>query len=220
MTGVQTCALPISIVYKNKAYIAVPSGSSTYNNRMFYFDFSSKGLQKEQKYTWIPWSGINASQFTVYEGDLYYASADTTGFVYEMEQTLANDSGTAINSYFWTKEFPGQPAHSTWYKDWRFANLLYELVGTYNMGLTIRVDSDQGDGVTYDLDCSPGSSTWNSMVWGTDDWDAGRESKDLKYPLGQFRGKRIQFKFSNKSTANQKFKVIGLNLTYNLKGRR
>jgi hypothetical protein len=209
-----------SIVYKNKAYIAMPTGSSTYNNRMFLFDFSRSGLQKEQKYTWLPWTGINASQFTVYEGNLYYASADATGFVYAMNQTLANDSGTAINSYWWTKEFPGQPAHSTWYKDWRFVNLLYELVGAYKMGLTIRVDSDQGSGLTYDLDCAPGGSLWGTMVWGINQWNAGQESRDLKYPLGQFRGKRVQFKFSNKNTLNQKFKVIGLNLTYNLKGKR
>jgi len=209
-----------SIVYKNKAYITATTGNSTYNNRIFVFDFSTNGLQKSQKYTWIPWTGINAAQFTVYNGNLYYASADPVGFVYAMNQSPSNDSGVAINSYWWSKEFGGQPAHTTWYKDWRFLNILYGLLGDFNMGLTIRVDSDQGDGTTYDLDCSPGSETWGSLVWGSDNWDAGRGTKDLKYPLGQFRGKRIQFKYSNKNTVNQKFQVIGINLTYNLKGRR
>jgi hypothetical protein len=184
------------------------------------FDFSNNGLEKSQKYTWAPWSGINPAQFCVYNGNLYYASADAVGLVYEMNQTTYNDNGSAINSYLWTKEFSGQGPHSTWFKDWRFANLLYGLLGDWLMGLTIRVDSDEGDGLTYDLDCNPGSSTWGSVVWGSDIWDAGSTTDDVKQPLGQFRGKRIQFKFSNKNTVNSGFKVVGLNLTYNLKGKR
>jgi hypothetical protein len=209
-----------SIVYKNKAYIAVPSGSSTYNNRIFVFDFSRNGLEKSQKYTWAPWSGLNAAQFVVYNGNLYYASADAVGHIYQMNQSSYNDNGTAIDSYLFTKEYAGQSPHSTWFKDWRFANLLYGLIGDWNMGITIRVDSDSGDGLTYDLDCDPGSSTWGSLIYGVDDWNAGSTAKDVKQPLGQFRGKRIQFKFSNKNTVNSGFKVIGLNLTYNLKGKR
>jgi hypothetical protein len=209
-----------SLVYKNKAYISVPSGSSTYNNRVFVFDFSRNGLEKSQKYTWAPWSGINAAQFVVYNGNLYYASADAVGFVYQMNQTTYSDNGVAINSYFFTKEFSGQAPHSTWFKDWRFANLLYGLIGDWDMGITIRVDSDSGDGFTYDLDCDPGDSVWGTLIFGSDNWDAGSTSKDIKQPLGQFRGKRIQFKFSNKNTVNSGFKVIGLNLTYNLKGKR
>jgi hypothetical protein len=209
-----------AIVYKNKAYIAVPSGSSTYNNRVFVFDFSRNGLEKSQKYTWTPWSGINPSQFCVYNGDLYYGSANPVGFVYKMNQTTYNDNGTAINSYLWTKEFSGQKPHSTWYKDWRFANLLYGLLGDWLMGLTIRVDSDRGAGLTYDLDCSPGNSVWGTVIWGSNIWDAGSATDDVKQALGQFRGKRIQFKFSNKNVINAGFKVVGLNLTYNLKGKR
>lgn len=209
-----------SFVYKNKAYIAIPNGTSTYNNRVLVFDFSNNGLERSQKYRWAPWTGINAAQFTVYNGDLYYGSANPVGLVYKMNQTTYNDNGAAINSYFWTKEFSGQKPHSVWYKDWRFANLLYGLLGKWKMGITIRVDSDQGDGLTYDLDCSPGDSTWGSVIWGSDVWDAGSTTDDVKQPLGQFRGKRIQFKFSNKNTLNAGFKVVGLNMSYNLKGKR
>ncbi len=210
----------VSIVHKNKAYISVTSGSATTNNRVFVFDFSTSGLEKAQKYTWIPWTGINASQFTVYGGSLYYSCSNNVGYVYKMDQTSYNDSGAAINSYFWTKEFGGIGSQGVWHKDWRFSNILYGLIGDWLMGLTIRVDSDQGEGVQYDLDCNPGLSVWGTMVWGQDNWDAGRDVKDLKYPLGQFRGKRIQFKFSNKNTINSGFKVVGQNLTYNLKGKR
>jgi len=42
----------------------------------------------------------------------------------------------------------------------------------------------------------------------------------MKFFLGAARGKRIQLYFSNQNTINQKFKIIGLNYSYNLKGRR
>ena len=53
------------------------------------------------------------------------------------------------------------------------------------------------------------------MVWGS-----GTAQEEISIPLGQVTGKRLQLKFSNQNTAGQKFKVLGLNLTYNIKGRR
>lgn len=210
----------VSQVYQSKSYIAMTVGNSTYNNRIFVFDFTKQGLEKSQKYTWAPWTGINASAFTVYNGDLYYASSNPVGLVYEMLTSNYTDSGSAIDSYYWTKEFSGHKAHSIWYKDWRFANILYELTGDFLMGLTVKVDSDRGSGQQFDLDCDPGSSKWGSLVWGTDTWEPGKDVSDIKFPLGQFRGKRIQFKFSNKNTAGVNFKIVGFGYTYNLKGRR
>jgi len=212
----------VSIVYKNRAYIAytTESGGLGYNDRMYVFDFSQKGLEKAQKYTWLPWSGMNASAFTVYDGKLYYGCSNDCGHIFQMLTDNYNDSGSAIDSYFWTKEFFGRKEHGKWHKDFRFANILYELTGAFDMHMTIRTDSDQGSGLNYSLDCSPGGSVWGTMIWGQDDWDAGRDVKDLKYPLGRFTGKRIQFKFSNQNVADQNFKIIGLNLTYNLKGKR
>jgi len=130
------------------------------------------------------------------------------------------DGSTAIDSYIWTKEFAGLPGHESWHKDFRFLNLLYDLGGSWLNGITTRVDSDMGDGVTETIDCDPGTILWGAFSWGLANWEAGRTERDLKKPLGQFRGKRIQFKFSNLNTANTKFKVVGLSLTYNLKGRR
>jgi hypothetical protein len=71
-----------------------------------------------------------------------------------------------------------------------------------------------------EIDCNPGTVLWGAFTWGNANWEAGRSEKDIKKPLGQFRGKRIQFKFSNINKVAAKFKVVGLSLTYNLKGRR
>ena len=210
-----------SMVFRNKAYIALTSGdNNTTNNRVYIFDFSISNLAKSQEASWVPLTGLNAAQFTVYAGRLYYISAAADGFVYQLETTSYADAGSAITSYFWTKEFAGLPGHENYDKDFRTANLLVELVGSYYMNLNVRVDSDAGEGTQKLVNLDPGGSTWNSFNWGSGNWDAGRGQRDVPVFIGPARGKRIQFKFGNQSAVNQGFKVHGLTFTYNLKGKR
>ena len=209
-----------SFVHKNKCYIACNMGTTSINDTVWIFDYSRTNLSKEQKYTWAKWDGMAVSQMAVYDGKLYYGSQAATGFVHEMNTQTFNDNGVAINSYIWTKEYAGADGHETYWKDWRFVNILYELVGGFNMGITTRVDSDASDGVADQISCDPASSLWDTMIWDVDNWEAGKNDADFKKSIGVFYGKRIQFKFSNQNTINQNFRVIGLSLTYNLKGRR
>lgn len=211
-----------SIVFKNKAYISVSSGDSQLtNNRVIIFDFSIGNLNKKQEASWAPWSGVNAAQFTIFNNNLYYISSVSDGFVYRAAiDDVHVDVSSAINSYFWTKEFSGNPGDESFTKDFRYVTILYEKSGLYSMNLTYRVDSDSGDGTTIPVDLDPGGSRWGTMVWGVDNWSAGVEAAETKISLGQLRGKRIQFKFSNQNTANQKFKIKGLQFVYNNKGTR
>jgi hypothetical protein len=209
------------IIYQNRAYIAVTHGSgTTTNNRIWVMDFSISNLSKNQKESWVPWTGLSAAQFTIYDGDLYYGSSTANGFVYQLESGEYNDDGSAINSYFWTKEFSGYPNEVNYHKDFRYANILVEKPGAYYMNVTYRVDSDAGDGDTETIDLTPGGSLWGVMEWGTDSWGGGVDQEDVRFDLGTARGKRIQFKFSNQNAADQRFKVHGLNYAYNLKGLR
>lgn len=210
----------VAFVHKNKAYIALNEGTTAVNDAMWLFDFSRTNLTKDQKYTWAKWNGLAISQMAVLDGKLYYASQAEVGYVYEMNTQTYSDDGAAIDSYIWTKEFSGNQGHETFWKDWRFVNILYELVGGFYMGITTRVDSDASDGVEDQINCDPSSSLWDVMVWDVDNWEAGKNDSDFKKSIGVFSGKRIQFKFSNQNTVNQNFRVIGLSLTYNLKGRR
>jgi hypothetical protein len=57
-------------------------------------------------------------------------------------------------------------------------------------------------------------------MWGSGTWGSGASQREAVLTLGQVTGKRIQLRFSNQNTAGQRFKVHGLNLTYNIKGRR
>lgn len=211
-----------SIVHKNKGYIAVAYGTgATNNNRVYVFDFSINNLSKKQEASWVPWTGLNCEQFTVLNGVLYYITSTATGFVYEMNRpSTYSDDGSAINSYFWTKEFSGQPGHEQFMKDMRYVNLLYEKPGAYSMYLNYKVDSDDGDGNRIAIDLNPGSSLWGTMIWGVDSWGGGRDYDEDRQYLGQLIGKRIQFRFSNQNVAGQKFKVLGLQFGYLLKGRR
>lgn len=210
-----------SIVFKNKAYISVTYTSGSTNNRIYVFDFGDENLGKKQKFSWVPWTGMNAAQFVVYGGSLYYADDAATGRVFSMNSSTYSDNGVAINSYYWTKEFGGKPGHENYTKDFRWLHVLFELVGDYYMDFTRRIDSKGGVGDTRQIDCDPGGSLWGTMIWGQDDWSPGGEQAELKIPLGGLSpAKRLQLKFSNQNTINQRFKVIGLNLDYNIRGRR
>jgi hypothetical protein len=209
-------------VFNNLAYIAVTYGSgATTNNRIYTYDFSNENLTKQQLGAWSPDTGINPAQFTIYNSRLYYISSTATGFVYQYETTSYNDDGTAIDSYFWTKEFSADNnAGSNTFKDFRYAKVLVDLSGAYFMNVVHRVDSDRGDGNTYQLDLDPDSNLWGTLVWGRDNWGGGRDQDDIKIPLGSDRGERIQFKYSNQNTVNQMFKVHGLKFYFNEKGSR
>lgn len=211
-----------AITFKNKAYIAVTYGANqTTNNRIYVFDFSISNLSKSQEASWSPWTGLNAEQFTEYDGELYYQTSTATGFVYQMlREGVYSDDGTAINSYHWTKEYAGIKGDEQYYKDFIYANVLYEKSGAYYMQLNYKIDSDSGDGNYTLIDLNPGQSVWGTMIWGMDTWGGGYDNGEEKIFLGQLSGKRVQFRFSNRNTVNQKFKAIGLQFSYNRKGRR
>lgn len=209
------------IVYKNKAYLTLTydSGNTT-NNRVYVMDFSMSNLRKRQKISWVPWTGLNAAQMTIYGGNLYYISSTATGFVYKLEAGVYSDDGSAINSYYWTKEYAGRPGEENFHKDFRYANFLIGNEGDWFMNMGYRTDSDKGGANVTQVDLDPGSSLWGTMVWGRDSWGGGSDQRDYRLYLGSARGKRIQFYFSNQNTAGQKFKVHWGTFHYNVKGLR
>lgn len=209
------------IVHKNKAYIAVTYGSgATTNNRYYVYDFSISRLSSLKKPSWVPNTGLSPAQFTVYSGNLYFQSSAAVGYVYKMDAGVYSDDGSAIDSYYWTKEYPGYQDEVNFNKDFRYANVMVETSGNYKMNLAYRVDSDSGDGDIQQINLNPGGSLWGTMTWGTDSWGGGSAQKEVRQFLGTARGKRIQFKFSNQNTAGQKFKLYRLNFAYNVKGWR
>lgn len=211
-----------SIVFKNRIWTAVPyTGNATENNRIYIFDFSMSNLNRKQDASWVPYSSaIQARCFTIYDGELYFGSALSDGFVYQAESSVYNDEGSAIDSYYWTKEYAGNRGDYLYDKDFRYANILVENAGAWFMDLVYRVDSDKGGGTTKQIDLDPGSNLWGSLRWGLDMWGGGSDQEEYRVYLDGARGKRIQFKFTNQNVADQRFRVYGLNFTYNMKGLR
>ena len=207
-------------VFKNRAFIAVTHGvNQTTNNRVYVFDFSLGRINKAQTELWAPYTAMNIAQFCVYGGKLYGGSSLSDGFVYEIEGTTYSDDSAAIDSYCWTKEFSGLPGHENLVKDFRSVRLLVDKAGVYNMNVGVRVDSDVSDfSQDYPVSLSPGGSIWGSFTWGVGLWGGGRSQDEIEVQLGAISGKRIQLKFSNQNTAGQRFKVHGLNYTYNIRG--
>jgi hypothetical protein len=208
--------------WKNRIFYALCYGAGiTANNRVYYYDFSPSNLKKQQQGAWVPFTGWNAAMFTEYGGSLYYGSSSANGKVYKcMVDGVYADEGSAINSYFWTKEFPGLPGDENQHKDFRRLDLYYGKLGDWYMDLGYRTDGDKGDGDRVQIDCNPGGSLWGAMVFGRDPWGGGDEDDIINQPLGIARGKRIQFKFSNQSVAGQAFRVSGYTFSYNRKGAR
>lgn len=210
-----------SMVYKNRCYISVTYGTGNLtNNRIYVFDFSISDLTRGVPYAWSPDTGINPAQFTIYNENLYFGPSTATGHLYQYETSTYNDVGGAIDSYFATKEFAGIPGEENLFKDFRYSNIFFEKSGAYYMKFNYKTDSDLGVGENILIDLTPGGSLWGTMMWGSDNWGGGQANGEIREYLGTARGKRIQFTFSNRNTLNQKFKVLGLNFYYFLKGLR
>lgn len=210
-----------SMVFKNKAYIAMTKTSpNATNNRVYVMDFSIDNVTKDQKEAWSPQSGLNVAQFVIHNGELYYGTSTATGFVYKQAVGVYSDDGSAINSYYITKEHSGFKGEESYQKDFRYTNILVDLAGAYFMSVSVITDSDSGTGTDYDINLDSGTSLWGSMIWGVDTWGGGSFQQDVRLYLAGARGKRVKYKFSNQNTAGQRFKVHSQNFTYNLKGPR
>jgi hypothetical protein len=209
-----------AFVFANKAYIAfTKAANNTTNNYVLIFDYSLGRLNKDQKATWTLIAGWNMAQFTSYGGRLYGGSSTANGLVYRCINDTYDHASSAINSYVWTKEFSGLPGHENMIKDFRKVKLLVDLAGDYPMDVGIRVDSDETDvPTTYEIDLNPESNLWGTLIWGAGVWGGGRTFDEKELSLNAVSGRRIQFRFSNRNTAGQRFKVHGINFTYNIRG--
>lgn len=217
------------IVFKNRAFISVTYGASqTTNNRLYVWDFSITNVKKDQPASWAPWSGtpVNITQFAIYSGNLYGASSGTNGFVYRLVDTgVYNDDGSAINSYWWSKEYPGYDEDIALTKDFRYLNFLYDNAGSYFMNLVYRTDSDLGTGTSIQVNLASTATVWgsgvNGLVWGTSTWGGGvAQTESRIYFGGSVRGKRLQFRFDNQNKVDQRFGVHRGQFLYNIRGYR
>lgn len=205
--------------FNNKIYIATGITGSTTNDRIWWFDINR--MADEDIGSWSLWSGIALNTLVVHEGALYGGASAATGKLFQLEKVSQyNDSGTAINSYYFTKEYGGEDQIESWVKDFRWLKLWYERLGAWIMNVRYRSDGDSGSGDLIEIDLTPGGSLWGTMVWGTDTWGSGRTDVETDHSLGTKLGRRIQLKFDNGNVAGRAFKVHRMRMLMNLRAER
>ncbi len=209
------------ITFQNKAWISMRYGvGSTTNNRVYQIDYRQQLASKKERFSWVPFTGFAANDFTIYNGSLYFISSAADGFVFKAESGIYNDNGAAIDSYYWTKEFQGIGGEWNFTKDFRFAKFLIGKLGDWFMNIKFRSDSDKGDGDTQQVSLDAGGTNWGALTWGLSTWGGGVNEENIKVFLRGKRGDRIQFRFDNQNKVGQAFKVVNGDFTYNLKGYR
>lgn len=206
--------------YDNRVYVACPTtSSSTTNDQVLWFDINRIGV-KGQPGSWSPWNGsiLKLAYIWEYDGTLFAGLVTATGRVIQFNAGQYLDAdGSAIDSYFWTKQYGGENGIDTWQKDGRLSSIWYALLGNWFMNLKYRIDGDTGDGTAIQVNLNPGGSLWGTMVLGVDPWGGGASDKETTHSLGATLGKRFQFGFDNQNTANQGFKVHLLKFFANLR---
>jgi hypothetical protein len=210
-----------AIEFKNKLWFSVPSANATELDRVYQFDFQRRD-ENQTNGSWVPFSGLKLNAFAVFGGKLYGQSATANGRVYELDVAgLYEDDGTAIDSYYWTKEFQGHKEHWENHKDFRYANFVVETLGAWLMSIYHRIDSDKGIGYETQVDLNPGGTIWGSFLWGSAVWGGGVNRRKVTVPLGTSSGKFIQFRFENQNTVGQAFHVLpNSSYFYNVRGLR
>lgn len=220
------------VSFKNRIYMGVPaSTSSTRIDGVLQFDINRLVYdQNTDPGSWSPWSGVvGVNDWVVFGNELYGVSSASDGYILKFNNgTYTDADGSAIDSYWYSKEIGGEPGIESWVKDFRFVVTWLELLGSYNMDLVTRVDGDQGSGTTYQIDITPGGSLWNNaagsivggLVWNNGNWGPGLTRKEVQTPVGPSLGKRLQIGFSNQNTAGQGFKVHSFKIRMNLRRQR
>lgn len=208
-------------VFKNRLHMAYTRTDEVRNQRIFWLDLNRIGSDG-QPGSWAPWDGVNVNCFFDHNGFLYSGDSTETGYVRQFYSGTYSDSGTAIESYFWTKEIGGEKEGTldSYFKDLRELYVWHAKLGSYNMSVRFRVDGDSGAGNAYNVSLDGRGSVWHTMVWGVDSWGGNRTDFEERIVIGRTLGKRFQVRFDNQTVAGQGFKVFRLELGMNLRRRR
>ena len=205
--------------YNNRVYVAFTDASLTSNKNILWLD-TERLTDLQDVGSWALWDGRGSQMncFLTHLGVMYGGSSQGDGLLFEMEKAATYaDAGTAINSYFKTKFFGGEPDLESWIKDFRLLNIWYNQNGLGTLYLYRRVDSETGDTLISSIDLSAGTSVYGTAIFGTGTYGGGVANKEVQKTFGSTMGRRIQLNFTNGNVANQAFEVHGIKILMNLR---
>ncbi len=207
-------------VFENRLFMSYTRTGDTVNSHVFWLDLNRVGTEG-QPGSWAPWDGFSARCFFTHNGTFYFGDATATGFVRYFNAGAYSDSGSAINSYFWTKEIGGEDDGSldSYVKGMRELYIWREMLGNYNMNVRVRVDGDSSLGLSFPISLYSAGYTWGTMIWGVDPWGTVRTDEEIRISIGRTIGRRFQLRFDNQNTVNQAFKVHRIEAGFNIRRR-
>lgn len=210
--------------FKNRIYMSIPASSNSSRlDGILLFDVNRLVADSNtDPGSWAPWDGVvGVNDFCAFDNKLYGVSSADDGLILQYNNgTFTDADGSAINSYWWSKEIGGEPGIESWIKDFRHKVVWIELLGSYQMNLKCRLDGDQGVGKIIPIDLTPGGDLWDTGIWDVAEWGPGGQRKEVEVPVGPALGKRIQVGFDNQDTAGQGFKVHSFKIRMNLRRQR
>jgi hypothetical protein len=225
--------------FKNKIYLSfINSDADGERAKIIWFDLNRLNVQDPDGIgSWSLWSSGFTRKIFTHSGGLYSASSEaalvnaapTVGTVikHELEDEF-NDSGVAIDSYYFTKEYggtvedPNEASIESYFKDLRDIYIWYQQLGDYQFNIKVRRDGDEGSGQTYKIGMTGDTvSAWGYAIWGTSTWgDSLIGSATDRLSVGGLMGRRFQFRFDNQNTVNQGFQINRLEMDFNIRRRR
>jgi hypothetical protein len=214
--------------YNNRVYCSLAIREDTSGPKhIYWFDVNRLG-DKGQPGSWSLWDGRAAQVrcFATVNGYLYAGSSLGDGRILQLEAANTySDCDDGINSYWWSKQYGGEPAVESWIKDWRKLNIWYYLTGDFDMNVRYRVagESTYNSQIVY---LSPGSGTW-PITFGTTIWTGAFSDDETQLTLGNTSARRIQIGFDNQYNAantsanvGQHFTVHSCKMLMNLRRQR
>lgn len=185
----------VGYFFDNKYYLAFPSGTC------LVFDTLLQA--------WTKWTNIKSNSFLERDGVLYFGA--DTGLIYNFDETVYNDDGTAISFSMTTKnmDFGFQVQVKKYKRLWTVAKQYDVLSSSFTIKAVV-------DYVTINItDISTDQSgVWDEGNWDTVYWDYVGVVQDRRNI--QQKGKSIQLIVSN-SNAGEPVTLYGLVLLYKLK---
>jgi len=201
-----------AIFFDYKYFLSIPQGGTTTNNVILVYD---------KRYTsWSKWTGISANCFTTFidssNVESLYCASDTTGKVAKL-LTNYSDMGTAINSYWVSKNFD----FKNFDRNKRFTDATFafrKIAGSVKVDFivdgettvkTISLGSSSASGgigtdlIGYTLLGQDGGSTTSTGFTG--------QSEQFRVRLNNKKGFQLKIKVSN-AVNNETFTLLGFKL--------
>jgi hypothetical protein len=170
--------------------LAVPTGSSTYNDKVLVYDFYSPIAERYSK--WVQFDGWTPSCFDVDGVDLFIGEAQAKSLVYRWIGDT--DNGTDIEATWISPEHTMDSLGTR--KRFRQLWVWTYPIGDYSGKAYYRLDKGSWTELG-DLSFLSDGALWGEGVWGTFIWGAIGEIKN-KYHYGNsgnIVGRTIQIKF-------------------------